>query len=369
MILIMYETEDYKPPFKSELQQLTEEYEERLQTLFDGPVKYQMLSLKDNLGQGEQNRAIFVTRAGFLEGDYTAVCFTDLDDTIVPYSERKKEYFKSLLNTISSESPELIENALLVINRAARARPYTGVGPEKYSPLLEMVTDTVLLEALKKHRVEKIRTLLENPTEENARRFILDEVVPKFSNLVDTFTDTNKSYFREAQHQALAVNWNQRPQLVSENVWDSYLANMTQPRIPENEIMGLDIDPNIYWIVSTFGEIGFQTEKVVNALQLIKEKTGRVPNGILLFTRGRKEPVVSKIIDEFPDKLPILALDDSLEQLIGYFVNPRITPIRADRTGTKRANKPTPEGMLRIDMERGNLKDQLRNIIDISTTT
>lgn len=351
--------DSYQPSYIAELEQLHLGYDAQLIKLFDGPVDCRMISLQNGPKATESNRAILIAGKNSPERDADFCLFSDHDDTMEPYTERKLGYVGGLLDAESAEQPGAVAKVLHILNKAARVRPFTRVGPERYSPLVEMVADTALFGYLRERRFDAISALLTDPSEDNARQFIHDLIIPLFTGKVDTFTEGGKQYFREAKHQALAVNWNEKPVLVSENVWGQFVAHMTKPTIPDGEIAGLNLDPKIKWIVSTFGEVGFQTQKVVNALLLIKQKTNRVPDEVLLFTRGRKEPIVSSIISGFPPEMLVYALDDSLGQLEKYAVNPRIIPLRAIRAGSKRANGVAPDGMRIINMEEGDLNGQL----------
>ncbi|HAU98679.1 MAG: hypothetical protein UX04_C0002G0271 [Microgenomates group bacterium GW2011_GWF2_45_18] len=359
--MFLESSSDFIPPYTSELGLLYDSYRSRLEKLLGGSITGQLISLPHFSARNESNRAIRVrTREQIDFEKYTAVCFCDHDDTLERYSPRKESYVQELCPMIPSGDRDACSTTLRILNAVCRIRPITGKGPDRYSPLLEMIACSTLLDsqisALKLQKISDVQS---------AKEFIIQTVLPQFAGMLEY---NERGFFREVKHQALAIQWDTKPSRVAKIVWDTYRKHMTQSTIPDQELAGLNIDPAIYWIITTYGEIGFQPEKVINALEYLQTHSYRMPNELLFLLRGTKEPVVSHVLQSFPETIPVLAIDDRLDQLEQYRTNPRIVPIQAKREiPFQTRNDAQPDHSLFtypvIQMDQGNFNEKLVKIV------
>ena len=100
----------------------------------------------------------------------------------------------------------------------------------------------------------------------------------------------------------------------------------------------------------------------MNALEYLKTRGCRMPNELLFFLRGEKEPVVSYLLHTLPEQITVLAPDDNLDQLKSYEKNPRIIPVQAVRTTSKQYAE-SGKVYQTIQMDQENFNDRLLEII------
>ena len=109
-------------------------------------------------------------------------------------------------------------------------------------------------------------------------------------------------------------------------------------------------------------------KSAINALEYLQTHSYRMPNELLFLLRGTKEPVVSHVLQSFPETIPVLAIDDRLDQLEQYRTNPRIVPIQAKREiPFPTRNDAQPDHSLFtypvIQMDQGNFNEKLVKIV------
>jgi hypothetical protein len=191
---------EFQPQVKSQFE-LVNRYKSRLETLsLDGKVGIKPIFIKDGDSTVRGFRLILNENQNAKKG-----LITDWDDTLENYSSRKPRYFESvyestkdLPTTPNKEQFFLIFNS---INKAARVLNWQKIHPEQYSPLLEMVAESQLLEDMAQNsQVESFLNLISTPNEENAREYIRKQITSKFGNSITT----HQKYFVEGKHQALA---------------------------------------------------------------------------------------------------------------------------------------------------------------------
>lgn len=329
------------------MQELTESTQIRVEGIIERTPGH-----AENL-KGDPTRAWRIIFKPYSDADKPKAFFlTDWDDTLEPYSKRKNILADNYREILPKDNPELVEKFLRFvsnINKAARVLPVNGIHPERYSPFLEVMATS---EAMKIIEQSEDTQFLDNPTEESARSFISSVVLPKLNGKVDIHPEEKKTYFREAQNQAAAIDFEKKPFGVDDQIWDCFLRAMTQANIPLGEMDNFDLDDDIRWIISTFGEPNFQLEKVLNGLVELKKAGKRTPDEVIVFTRGRKEPVITKLAGE-TGSIPLVYLDDSVGQLEKVMGIPNIIALRALRSGSKRSQSSTPRMIGEVYMDTG----------------
>lgn len=302
---------------------------------------------------------------------------TDWDDTIEPYRERKNRFCGKLFNLIfpdsltdqSSDIKLNFPKLYRVVNQAARVLPPDGTHPKIYSPLLELATWTTIRRAKAGHDLPKeLRILMVEIVEENVQNFITQCVLPRLRTwgrgivLIDDPV-RHKPYLKEARYRASAIPFNQTSDLIAQgimdqDIWDEYVRQMAPVNISERELTHFDLPITTYWMISTFGQTDFQLTKVINSLKWLKDKEKRLPDEILLFTQGRKAPVLNLIAEQFPS-LPHLYLDNSPRQ-IARMAKTTFILIYAKRRG----NEPPPPGTIVANMEKESLSQILERALE-----
>lgn len=323
------------------------------------PIIGGLVALDENKKPSRAWRIILKPSTG--QEQYIAGGIFDWDDTIEPYTERKIKFWQDCVSLIP-ESDDTTRQQFLracrVINRAARVLPVNGVHPEHYSPLLELVAITDLIDAAQKGQIPEILTkltgtLTDEKVEKIARSYLERNVIPKMVGSVGIKTEgqegEQKDYFIEKKNQSTSVDFKQKPALVNENVWNSYKRRMTESNIPDSELEHFDLPDDVRFFVATFGEAGFQLEKVVKGLKTLSRHGKRLPDEIILFTRGRKDPIIEKLLEEYPD-LRFIYVDDSPRQLEGVRRIGRIVLVHAKRSQSRRSEEKVP-GISEVDME------------------
>ncbi len=296
------------------------------------------------------------------------VAMTDWDDTIEEYFSRKTLYYRALYNFFGLQQSMNFENfqkICLAINKAARILGWQKQHPKRYSPFLEMIADTQLINHLIAESMPNdVATFIANPTNEQARQYIEQYVKPLLGNYLEINQENGKTYFVESSHQALAIPFQENPGLIHDQVWQSFVQSMTANNLSTKDLRRIDFAANDYWIITTFGTIEFQLEKIVNALQFMKKVGKRLPNEIIVITQGRKEPFISELFTEFSD-YPCFYVDDSLRQLQELLAL-RGQIFRAIRSGCPRAQEPSDLGIREINLDEEPFSSLFANLEQVS---
>lgn len=269
---------------------------------------------------------------------------TDWDDTLENYSSRKTSYFQKLYEQsgINNISPADFTTICKALNRACRVLNWQDIHPESYSPFLEMLAETQLIDDLNSGSDdETFSKFLQVPSESLARTYLLEKVIPLLGDMVTPKHKGEKTYFAETHHQSLAHTLEEKHPLIADDVWDAYQQHMTRPNLSEANIALFDLDPSVYWAISTFGAIEFQAKKIISSLELLKAQGKRIPEEIMLITHGRKQQALLQIMDEHPET-EWTYVDDSERQLASlHEERPQIHAICAKLSGTKRVDEPS----------------------------
>lgn len=295
----------------------------------------------------------------------------DWDDTLEAYTDRKRNFHLGLLDLIGPKDSFVKENFLKsckFLNKVARVLPNSGVHPERYAPLFELMAENTLVDSLSAgglpNFMAEIATVSEDDEAENlARNFLQEQILPKFGGKVETIEETNgngerKTYFRETESKSVAASFDQKPIWVSQQVWDLFKDMMTRANIPDAEFGHFDLPKDVRFLVASFGEIDFQLEKIVNGLEAVKEKGGRIPDEILVYTRGRKNPILKKIVDSFLN-IQFIYVDDSPRQIERVAEIANLVPILAKRKGSKRSGE-VVEGVREVDIENTKMSEIIK---------
>lgn len=315
------------------------------------------------------SRAWRFIRKGNPNKSIKALFFTDWDDTLEDYTIRKERLYADYQTLIPHNVPDYLKkgfrNCCDALNLGARVLPNNGIHPEHYSPLVELVGTTLLLNEIQQVANSdeiplQTRTFLDNPTEENAREYIKLEIIPILETAVEV-KEEDKTYFKEKANNSAAINFAQKPDLVDKTVWDKFVAHMTRSNITTAELENFDLPDDVYWVVTSFGDPSFQSEKILNGLMTLWQNGIRIPNEIVVFTRGRKPAVVSKIMHSLHthSTSPAVFLDDSLRQ---FDEMPGVIMVRAIREGAKRAGEKGFENMTTADMNCESLSQILKRV-------
>ena len=351
------ETASYEPSTKAQLETFRR-YRGRLEALYDSKVRVSALNAKEG-NKVSQGFRISLSEAPMT--DFSRAIITDWDDTIENYSQRKPKYYTALyglvLETYKGKMSESEFQAIcLEINRHARALNPQKHHPAQYSPLLEMVAESRLFELLSKedvaeHEKSSLQRLLADPKGQ-ARAFLQSQVLFKFGGYLtdDEDKEKGKPYFFEKQHQSLATTFDTPSPIVNEQVWNLFVTEMTKPALSPQDVENIDLQDSDYWVISTFGGIEFQLEKVLQSLEHLKKQGKRMPNEIIITTRGRKSPFIHELVAE-GDHMEWWFLDDSGRQFEELSEDPNLHPVRARRPGTKRYDDPSIEGVPEFDMD------------------
>ncbi|MBI4130426.1 hypothetical protein HY468_03870 [Candidatus Roizmanbacteria bacterium] len=282
--------------------------------------------------------------------DQTTGIVCDWDDTLEPYTARKENLYTHLIDRLIPKTSELRSSAgeaFRSLNKAARVLPVSGIHPEHYAPLLELHGINGVLKTFNQQGISKdfLDTIIHDP------RGYLQGVVPELKERVTVQSEGKKTYFKEKNHQATALIFNQRPQSIDEQLWILYKQSMTEVTIPANELSHFDVSSDTRFFVATFGELGFQMEKILNALRFVKLNRNRTPDEIILCSRGRKKPILQTLINEFP-AMQFVYLDDSPRQTEDMQGMKRMVPVHAYREGASRSTEPVVHGVLSVDVAR-----------------
>jgi hypothetical protein len=292
----------------------------------------------------------------------------DWDDTLEPYTKRKLKFYNTLTVLIPDSRKELSSRVIKIckaLNKAARILPEDGTHPEHYSPKLDLIALTILFDSI---NAGKLPELLENIKEQSdkendekiAREFIHRDVLGKFGNQIKMVSEVKKNvlkmYFREVINQSVSLNPSEKPKEVDTKIWNIYHRVMMGSNIPQNELQNFDLPLGVRFIVATFGEIGFQLEKIINSIKELKLHNQRIPDEILVFLKGRKEPIIESVVNLFPNT-KFVYVDDSPRQLDGVVNIDRTTPIHAFRKGAKRSGERAHTNIKVVDMATKTLSD------------
>ncbi|HVF69849.1 MAG TPA: hypothetical protein VNA13_04785 [Xanthomonadales bacterium] len=298
----------------------------------------------------------------------------DWDDTLDSYTERKQRFYEdslSLVPEVSDETKEKFVSACKAINKASRVLPPNGVHPEHYSPLLELQGVNNLINSLQNNNqpefIERLAEFTKEDQEEAARTFLQETVVPQLEGAIGTQAGMkdgkSKTYFVEKAEQATSVNFDKKPQGVDEAIWTRYKKHMTEVNIGEEDIENFDLPENARFFIATFGEGGFQLEKVIEGLKFLKAHGKRLPDEIVLFTRGRKHPVIKDLVNTFPGISKFVYVDDSLRQIESIGDINKIVSIRAQRAGSQRAGQQPTSSIKTIDMKTTKMSEILESAL------
>lgn len=295
----------------------------------------------------------------------------DWDDTLEPYTQRKNEFYNSLINLLPNDKKDLGPEILEIchtINKAARILPEDGTHPEHYAPRLELIAITSLFNSIKENKIpellmkEKGKLKITKHEEEIiAREFINQIVEEKLKEQISIKSEKNKdnvvkNYFIETRNQSISIDFDKKPEHVDDDVWNFYHTYMAETNISKNEIKKFDLPNDVRFIVATFGEASFQLEKITNSIKELKNNGARIPDEILIFLRGRKEPIIKNVLNSYPNA-KFVYVDDSLRQVERVIGMDRIVPIRAIRSGSKRENEITETNLKSIDMATTKLSE------------
>lgn len=289
---------------------------------------------------------------------------TDWDDTLDGYTLRKQAYHKELAKAFLSKALELNieENALvnffLLVNEICRVLPTDGTHPETYSPHLEMLVESYFLGVLEQKPKEFSNIVTRLSSNKTALRNLIKNKVFNLSsqlfleNKLEQKDGKEKYYFKELQPMTSDADFVQRPAEVREEVWRLFLKKMTENNLSVGEVAKLKLKEDVYWILSTFGNINFQIEKVLNGLAELKAHKQRIPDEIIVITQGRKGPFLmhffEKILQVMGQK--IVYLDDSSGQLESLLpAKDRMTLLQAIKAGAKRAKDKTDFAKVNLD--------------------
>jgi hypothetical protein len=367
-------------------------FSEKLKRFNDGR---ECLILPVSVGKARAFRIIF--QPALAVSLFKAIFSTDWDDTLEGYTNRKDKYYKALLAFFPQiDSPEAetkLRFAFEAINRATRVLPVTQEHPERYSSLFEMAAESRLLTQLD-HQDESAMQLIGNMettndsqarerNEKAVRQFLNTQVInsaPELKIMAVAGADKGpgKTYFQETVHQSSDILFEDKPPAIAQPIWDAYIKAMTASNITAAEISNFDLGNDVYWIIATAGLVGFQTRKVINGLETLKAEGRRMPNEIVVFTRGRKETIFGHLFGQkgiecpLPANCPFVPLDDSRNQLDKFsrsLVNLGCQAILlwAFRAGSKRAGGPSENGFNKVDMEKTPLSVILAKALGVKT--
>lgn len=332
----MKEQAEYSPKHKSQFE-IINEYKNRLEALSpDKKIRIKPITYTEGEEVIRGFRIILNEHKTAKKG-----LITDWDDTLETYSNRKPKYFLSLFQSVNEKSGIQQDNFFTIcnaINKSARVLNWQQTHPENYSPFLEMITESQLLEDIAESSQDEFFLNLRNsPSEETARIYILNNIIPKFGGAVEPETKNNKTYFKESKHQSVAYILEEKHDFINQDVWASFNETMTCPNLTNEDIENFDLDDNVYWAISSFGALEFQLKKIIGSLELLAKNDKRMPNEILIVTHGRKRKALLEIRDEQPS-VDWTYADDSERQL-EKMENDKIKLLNAKRDGAKRISE------------------------------
>lgn len=362
------DVEKYTPAYSHELELVRRGFSERLQVLNDGKPFKLMLQQSGEpakiLGEpGSEYRAIRITLTSNDYAKYSGWLGTDWDDTCENYTERKQRLYKALSGGLDEQTKDNFRKSSEQFNKAARILPFGGTHPERYAPLLELMAISDLLKQFQSGEFSSQATeLFNNPNEHFARKYIDERILVKLADnaempiiaLNGIKEGKPKIYFQEQEYFIVSLDYSKKPAFVDEGVWERYKLFMASANIPEDQFGNFDINDDIYWMVTTFGEPGYQLEKIIEGLKVLKRAGKRIPDAILCFEMGRKRKFLEEFSKRFSDRA--VYLDDSLGQLeevrgLGMQL------VHAIRPGAKRSESVTPVGILSVNPAEQSLQE------------
>lgn len=336
--------------FSKELE-IAQELIEKIKGILSIEVKIKVHSL---IEKGVQTKAYRIVLSKENAKDSRAVLATDWDDTLEKYSLRKLAYHQELAKKFLERSgdgqidEEKLLKFFLLINKVARVLPIDDSHPESYSPYLELLAESYFLKILD----EKPQLFLSiikrfGSNEAAVRHLIKKQVLPMLPSQAlenkleeDLVKKKRKYYFKEKEALALEINFYNKPQNISKEIWQIFIEKMTKNNLDEQDIQNMNPSEDIYWIISSFGSVNFQLEKILAGLSELKRTGQRLPDEIDIITQGRKGAYLRNLFDNilqvFDKK--ITYIDDSKGQLKSLIpIEDRVRLLRAIRRGSEKA--------------------------------
>ena len=336
--------------FSKEME-ITQDLLEKIKSFLNIEARIRVHSL---IEKGVQTKAYRIVLSRENARDSKAVLATDWDDTLEKYSLRKFAYHQELAKLFLNKIVEnqIVEEELikffLLINKVARVLPIDDAHPESYSPYLELLTESYFLKLLEEKPLLFLDILNRfGSNQEAIRHLIKKQVLPMLpgqplANKLeeDVAAGKRKYYFKEKEALALEISFDNKPQNITEEIWQIFIEKMTKSNLDQQDINNMNPSKEVYWIVSSFGNVYFQLKKILSGLVELKLKGKRLPDEIDIITQGRKgaflRNVFESILQVFDKK--IVYIDDSKGQLKSLIpIEDRVKLLRAIRRGSEKA--------------------------------
>jgi hypothetical protein len=274
----------------------------------------------------------------------------DMDDTLVKYTEAKAGFHGQVKQKILKATqeryglePDLIDKLLGQINKAARVLPQSSIHPEAYSPTLEIISLTYLISWLQQAEPREAEEFVAKLRKKSAitnnnwiRQFIVKPAIENIlpANILEARQENDKTYFvKTGLAKCLATSVNSREIAVFQsdeqlnfsseeqrqlfiNLYLDFQSIMLAPKINLGLIPGPEDKGR--FVLATFGEDRFQLIKVRNFLKQLQLLGLRLPDEIIFFSEGRKEPVLTHMFKERSKQVKEykqIHIDNSLRQI------------------------------------------------------
>lgn len=355
----LYDEDDKGNSTHPEAEYLMEHFFPKLEELYGEELKISTFEILEGDNQVTAHR--ICCRNSFDTAHLQFLVELDWDDTVEPYSPRKDEFISKLGREINI--PDRLVTAFKemcgVINKQARVLPSDNIHPQRYSPLLEMMAISYMIDDMEAGTQSWIETfsMLDNEKKKSelVQKLIEITASEKLEGRVGLAESHDSArfgriYFHEADDKGLDTDFSHESiDGVDERVYRNFKEEMTASRIDIISRKLLDVPNEVGVELVTFGDKSYQPAKVTNGIEILRNEGRRLPEGLTFITRGRKKSALEWIADQYPSA-KVGYFDDSLNQLV-LMINSRINCLfHAIRPGAKRAHQETPPEIKRIDL-------------------
>lgn len=283
----------------------------------------------------------------------------DFDDTLVGATNRKAKFYAACADLVPDDAREGLEQAAVAINNAARILPINGAKPVRYTPRLEMLGITEVVKILNKPAGEiehipadeqEARTFLKRFMQQPGKRNAEDTLAFSASNI--EVKGKERDVFVEDDHRSASIYLQgERPQDIHPGVWGAFKTHMAGDNIPEEEFENFDLPEDVRFTIATAGQTDYQLPKIMSAIKVLRDRGSRLPDEIIVITRGRKKSILERLVDESPGTR-FVYLDDNVNQLIELEDTDRLQRVHAYREGIRRAHHIVPDGVPSIPVAK-----------------
>jgi hypothetical protein len=328
----------------------------RLGLLFEGGYSVELIWGYEQDETLKEFRALRIkSKQSKVESKSGDIVFADFDDTIFRYSLAKRDFHQQVAQMFSethSLDQQQVLTALGAINRACRVWPPGKLRPERYAPLMELKAISTLFES-------ETNAIPDQADEAWAREFIRQhEAMFAMDITIDADENGKTRFIEKVDHVFAMKSYETPPDGVAPSIFHVFKKSMLTPGITSpQDIEHLNLSANDYWVVSTFGMVDFQLAKIIGCMEHMKQNGLLIPDEIVVYTRGRKEPVMKRVLQSLlgSSSKKVRVFDDSVRQLSAIQTSEWIKNIACEMfhvvfPDSKRKDDETPNSITRLEV-------------------